>query len=236
VILTAHQPVYLPWLGLFHKISLSEQFCVFDAVQYQAKDYNNRNRIKTHAGPMWLSVPVDAKNRLNRLICDIKIIPDGWNRKHIKSIKHTYHKAPFFKDYISVLEEYLLAKEHVFLTELNTGMLEMFLKLLAIDVPIVRATNYSFAGKKSELVLDMCRNLGATDYIFGAQGRGYADVESFSRSGIRVFFQDYRHPVYPQLDGTFVSHMSVLDLLFNVGTASREVIMSGNAASIAEMN
>jgi len=236
MILTAHQPVYLPWLGLFHKIALSERFCVFDGVQYQAKDYNNRNRIKTHAGPIWLSVPVDAKDRLNRQICDIKIIPDGWNKKHIKSIRHSYQKAPFFSDYIEILEDYLLGREHVFLTELNTGMLEMFLRLLSIDVPVVRATDFSFVGQKSDLVLDMCKKLGATDYVFGAQGRDYADVESFTQSGVRTFFQDYNHPVYPQINGPFVPYMSILDLLFNVGPSSRQVMLSGNAACIGEMN
>lgn len=236
MILTAHQPVYLPWLGLFHKIALSERFCVFDGVQYQSKDFNNRNRIKTHTGPIWLSVPVDAKDRFNRQICDIKIIPDGWNKKHIKSIRHSYQKAPFFKDYIDVLEDYLLGREHVFLTELNTGMLKMFLKLLGIDVPVVRATDYSFVGHKSDLVLDMCQKLGATDYIFGEQGRDYADVESFTRSGIRTYFQAYNHPTYPQINGPFIPYMSVLDLLFNVGPSSREVLLSGNVASTNEMN
>jgi hypothetical protein len=158
------------------------------------------------------------------------------NKKHIKSIRHSYQKAPFFNDYIEILEDYLLGREHVFLTELNTGMLEMFLRLLAIDVPVVRATDFSFDGQKSDLVLDMCKKLGATDYIFGAQGRDYADVESFARSGVRTFFQDYNHPVYPQINGPFAPYMSVLDLLFNVGPSSRQVILSGNAACAGEMS
>ena len=236
MILTAHQPAYLPWLGLFHKILLSERFCVFDGVQYQPDDFNNRNRIKTGMGPIWLSVPVDAKNRLNRLICDIKIIPNGWNKKHIRSIRYSYQKAPFFNDYIEALEDYLLTKEHVFLADLNIGMLEMFLGLLAIDVPVVRATDFAFAGQKSDLVLDMCKKLGATEFIFGEQGRNYADVDAFTRSGIRAYFQSYKHPTYPQINGPFVPYMSVLDLLFNVGPSSRKVILSGNAACTGEMN
>ena len=47
LILTAHQPVYFPWLGLFHKIALADSFVWFDDVQYQKKDWNNRNKIKT---------------------------------------------------------------------------------------------------------------------------------------------------------------------------------------------
>jgi hypothetical protein len=235
VILTAHQPVYLPWLGLFHKISLAERFCIFDIVQYQKKDYNNRNLIKTHTGPIWLSVPVESKNHLQQIICDIRIIPDGWNKRHIKSIRHSYLKAPFFKNYIDVLEEYLIGRKHVFLTELNSGMLSVFLGLLGIRVPVIRASDYDFVGKKSDLVLDMCIKLGSRDYIFGAQGNNYVDIQSFKQNNIRVYFQKYVHPVYSQINGPFVPYLSVIDLLFNVGPASRELILSGNAACLAEL-
>jgi hypothetical protein len=236
MVLTAHQPVYLPWLGLFHKIALAEKFCVFDIVQYQTKDYNNRNKIKTHAGSIWLSVPVESKNHLLKSICDIRIIHDGWNRKHFKSIKFSYEKAPYYKDYINVLEEYLLGKHYVFLTELNTQMLVMFLELLGIQVPLVKASDYEILGKKSDLVLDMCLKLGATDYIFGEQGKDYADVGSFLRNGVSVYFQEYNHPVYHQVNGEFLPYMSVIDLIFNAGPASRNIIMSGNANSIRELH
>jgi hypothetical protein len=236
MILTAHQPVYLPWLGLFHKIALAEQFCIFDIVQYQTKDYNNRNKIKTHTGPLWLSVPVESSNHLEKLICDIKIIDNGWNKKHLKSIKHTYFKAPYFKDYIDVLEHELLGRQHVFLTELNSQMLATFLRLLGIDIPVVKASDYEFTGKKSDLVLDMCASLHASDYIFGEQGKDYADVDAFRERKINVYFQKYNHPVYSQLNGPFVPYMSVVDLLFNCGPASRAIIMSGNAGSLAELS
>lgn len=236
MILTAHQPVYLPWLGLFHKIALAEQFCVFDVVQYQTKDFNNRNKIKTHTGPIWLSVPVESSNHLEKLICDIKIVDNGWNRKHIKSIKHSYLKAPYFKDYVDALEEQLLGRQYVFLCELNFGMLATFLKLLDINVPVVKASDYQFSGKKSDLVLDMCVTLKASDYIFGEQGENYADVDAFRAKGVNVYFQKYNHPVYNQVNGPFEPYMSVIDLLFNCGPASRDIIMSGNAAGAAQLN
>ena len=236
MILTAHQPVYLPWLGLFHKIALAEQFCIFDVVQYQTKDFNNRNKIKTHTGPIWLSVPVESNNHLEKLICDIKIVDNGWNRKHAKSIKLTYVKAPYFKDYFEVLEQQLVGRQHVFLTELNAAMLTTFLKLLGIDIPVVKASDYEFSGKKSDLVLDMCVRLKASDYIFGEQGRNYADVESFRAKDVNVYFQKYNHPVYDQLNGPFEPYMSVVDLLFNCGPASRDIIMKGNAASLVELD
>lgn len=235
MILTAHQPVYLPWLGLFHKIALAERFCVFDIVQYQKRDYNNRNRIKTAAGPVWLSVPVESKNHLQTKICDVKIINNGWNRRHLRSVQVNYNKSKYYGDYIEQLEEVLIAIEYKYLTDLNFRLLTMFLEAFDIAVSIDKASDYDFAGAKSELVLDMCLKLGAGDYIFGEQGKNYADVDEFLARGVTPYFQQYRHPVYPQLHGEFLPAMSALDLLFNAGPASREIMMSGNAAGLTAL-
>ena len=106
IILSAHQPVYLPWIGLFHKIAIADIFCVFDIVQYQRKDFNNRNKIKTSAGPIWLTVSVKSSGRLNSIINDIEIINDGWQKKHLKSIELNYKKTPFFEQYFFGLKKY----------------------------------------------------------------------------------------------------------------------------------
>lgn len=228
MILTAHQPVYLPWLGLFHKIALADRFCIFDIAQYQTKDFNNRNKIKTNAGPIWLSVPVESKDHFSKSLLEVKIINNGWNRKHFKSIDLAYRKAPFYADYIGKLETVLIGRTYEYLVDLNFATLDLALSALGINVPIVTASDYSFQGCKSDLVLDMCKQLESAIYIFGAQGRDYADVASFNRTGINVYFQDYKHPTYPQLHGQFEPYMSVIDLLFNVGPGSLEVLMSAN--------
>lgn len=227
MILTAHQPVYLPWLGLFHKIYLSDMFCLFDIAQYQTKDYNNRNKIKTNTGEIWLTVPVESKDHFNKKICDIKIINNGWNRKHIKSIHLAYKKAEYFKIYFEELEG-ILSKRYDYLTDLNLDILKFLLRSLDINVPIVKASDYNFVGNKSELILDMCIRLGATKYIFGSQGKNYADIPSFNEKNITVYFQDYQHPVYRQLHGEFLPFMSALDILFNEGPGSKEILISNN--------
>lgn len=229
MILTAHQPVYLPWLGLFHKIALADLFVSFDQVQYLPKDWNNRNRVKTHNGPVWLSVPVKRSGYLGKTITDIEIdnsLP--WARKHWKTLQINYGKTPYFADYGDFFTDVYEKREWKTLVELNEFMLRGFLDMLGIAVPVRSAGEFNFTGSKSSLVLDMCETLGATTYIFGAQGRDYADVPSFLDRKITPVFQDYNHPVYPQLDQPFVSHLSVVDLLFNCGPSSREILMSGN--------
>ena len=211
MILTAHQPVYIPWIGLFHKIALSDLFVSFNQVQYQPKDWNNRNQIKTTHGPIWLTVPVLRKGYLEKTISDIAINNnEPWARKYSTYIEDIY------------------SRRWESLVELNEEMLKRFLEILGIKVPIRSAADWNFNGEKSGLVLNMCQQLGAKNYIFGALGRDYADIEAFKAAQITPHFQKYEHPVYPQLHGDFLPYMSILDLLFNCGDQSKEVLLSGN--------
>ncbi|MDC0893238.1 WbqC family protein [Pseudomonadales bacterium] len=234
MILSAHQPVYLPWLGLFHKIALADCFCIFDIAQYQKRDFNNRNRIKTADGSMLLTVPVNAKGRFDDQIKNTKIAHDQWKSQHFKAIYFNYKKAPFFNNYIDELEAIYFGKEYSYLSDLNTTMLKFFLEKLGITAKIITASDYSFVGKKSNLVLNMCQSLQAEKIIFGENGRDYVDTASFRESGIEVFFQNYSHPEYKQCfqkDG-FLSHLSIIDLLFNEGNQSKDIIMSGNIQKV----
>jgi len=228
MILTAHQPVYLPWLGLFHKIALADLFCYFDIVQYQRKDYNNRNKIKTSNGELWLSVPVESKNHLNKNVSKILIVQGNWVKKHLKSIELNYKKTPFFKDYFPGLQSILINESKNSLGHLNLKLLEYFMECLKVGTPIVKASDYSFDGIGTDLVLDMCVKLGADSYIFGELGRNYADVKAFKEAEIVVEFQNYIHPVYRQMGRDFLPYMSIIDLLFNEGGMSYDILMSNN--------
>ena len=226
MVLTAHQPVYLPWLGLFHKIWLAEKFVLFNTVQYLPKEWMNRNKIKTNKGEIWLTVPVLKKGFLNKKINEIKINNNiDWRRKHFRSIYVNYKKTKYFNYYIELLEE-IYSKTWEYFSDLNEFMLRTFLKELNIKTTFLVASKFDFDGKKSDLVLNMCKDLGAKKYIFGAQGVNYADTEKFKASGIEVFFQNYQHPTYNQIHGNFKSNLSIIDLLFNCGKNSLDVIVN----------
>lgn len=229
MILTAHQPVYLPWLGLFHKIALADTFVSFNQVQYLPKDWNNRNRIKTANGPIWLTVPVMKSGHREKPLTEIKINNEiRWQEKHWRTLLLNYKKTPYFSVYADFFEDVYRALYWKHLAELNDYMLKWFLEVLGIQVDFIDARDLDLAGKKSDLVLDMCVNTGADIYIFGEQGKNYADIESFKERGVKVLFQEYHHPSYPQLYGDFVSHLSIIDLLFNVGEDSINLILHGN--------
>ena len=127
MILTAHQPCYLPWLGLFNKIELSDEFCFFDIVQYQRKDFNNRNKIISDKKPIWLNVPVNDSGRFNKNINEIKISGDIWKKKQLKSIYLSYKKTKFFENYFDIFSK-ILQKKYIFLVDLNFELTLFFLK------------------------------------------------------------------------------------------------------------
>jgi len=228
-ILTAHQPVYLPWLGLFHKIALSDKFCFFDDVQYQPKDWNNRNKVKySNGNSNWLTVPVKRSGYQEKSFLDIEINNDiAWKRKHWRSIELNYSKAKYFDTFKNEIKEFY-DKEWKYLVDLNYEMLLFFLSKLRLTVSVIRMSNYSFKGNKSDLVLDMCIQVGADTYIFGALGKDYAVKEDFMNKRVALYFQNYNHPEYRQLHGPFVSNLSIIDLLLNCGPDSLNILMKGN--------
>jgi hypothetical protein len=228
MILTAHQPAYLPWLGLFHKISLADRFISYDQVQHSHYDWSGRNQILTSSGPLMLVVPCLKKGRFEQIIAEVEInnaLP--WRRKHWNAIQRNYAKARYFSRYADFFE-LTYSREWTLLNDLNTYMLRWFLSELGIKVTVESAAGHDFQGQKSDLALDMCRKLGADVFIFGALGREYADTASFTAANIKVAFQDYVHPVYPQRLPGFTPNLSVIDLMFNCGPDSLEILMSGN--------
>ncbi len=235
MILTGHQPVYLSWLGLFHKIALADKFIFLDTVQYLKKDWNNRNKIKTANGIIWLTVPIITKGKFEQDVCDTYINNQmNWREKHWKSIHLNYKKAKYFDDYKDFFEG-LYKKEWNNLTELNREITKYLLKVLGIKTEWIEAKELGLKGihggtnkEKTNLIIEMCKKTKCINFIFGTLGRDYAHRESFDKENIRIYFQDYNHPMYEQLWGKFESHLSVIDLLFNHGPESMKIIMQNN--------
>jgi len=234
VIVTGHQPTYLPWLGLFHKLALADVFIFMDDVQYLVGDWNNRNKIRTPQGWLWLTVPVKSKQSESMLLRDI-VIDDStlgtkqdWQVKHWKSLENSYHNTPYFDRYAGFFHALYLERRWEKLVELNEYQLHYFLETLDIKVDFHRASDLGFSKKKTELVLEHCQYFDADICVTGCNGRHYIDRELFAQAGVALYHQDYQHPIYKQKDDRFLPYMSVLDLLFNHGAAAKDIIMADN--------
>lgn len=218
------QPSYLPWLGYFAQMWRSDIFIIYDDVQYDKHGWRNRNRIKTPQGSQWLTVPVLHHGKGRPLISEVQIDnTQPWSRRHLQAISQNYRKAPYFADYIGRFTE-LLAKDWTHLLELDVAFLQILCDMLGLRRDVIRASTLGIEGAGAERLVEICRHLGAGRFFEGAAGQDYIDSSLFAAAGITLEYQDYRHPVYPQLHGEFVSHLSVVDLLFNVGPQSLETL------------
>lgn len=234
-VISGHQPVYLPWLGLFHKISLSDSFVIMDDAQYLIQDWNNRNKIKGSNGEFWLTIPVSLKNSKTKKIMDIKINSEGeisskkhWQIKHWLSIYNCYAKSKYWDMYAGYFENIYTQKKWEWLVDINMQMMLYFFDILDFKPEFIVSSEYKFEGYKSDLVLDHCIKLNGELCVLGTHGRNYIDENSFIEKGISIYYQSYIHPTYNQRFGSFVPNMSVIDLLFNEGPNSKNIILSGN--------
>lgn len=235
-IISGHQPVYLPWIGLFHKLALCDTFVYMDTVQYLAQDWNNRNKIRTPHGWTWLTVPIDHKKSKGKMLNEIVIRghddPSNkkfWQTAHWQSICANYRKADFFKDYEEDLYRLYMENVWVYLTDLCWEQFKLFIRWIGLDDrSIVRMSEFEFSGKKDALVLDHCLKLGGDAVVLGAKGRDYVNVNLFASHGKRIYFQNYHHPTYTQRFPGFEPYMTALDLLMNHGPDTINILMSDN--------
>ena len=221
------QPGYLPWLGFFDQLHRADIFVYYDDVQYDTHGWRNRNRIKTQSGPVWLTVPVLHSGRGSPRILDVDIDNRRpWAKKHLESIRQAYARAPFLPQYLPALEE-LLHRRWEQLVELDMACVGLMADWFGLRRRVERSSTLGISGERSERLLAFCRHFGASTYVSGDAARAYLDVDLFAQHGIAVEWQDYQHPVYQQLHGDFVSHMSALDLLLNHGDRAALIAFGG---------
>lgn len=227
MILSVHQPQYIPWLGYFDKIAKSNIFVFLDQVQYKPREFQNRNKIRTKDSWIWLSVPVISKGKGRQVISEA-VIDNGpsWQRQHLKSLKVWYGSARFFKDYFTFFEE-VYSRDWVKLMDLNVYIINYILSRLSINTPIYFESKLNINNKGTERIIEICQKLKADTYLSGIGGKEYLEEEKFPKAGIKLIYQNFVHPIYHQqfmsTEKDFLPYMSILDLLFNEGPKSKEI-------------
>ena len=224
MILAAHQPNFIPWIGYFHKMALADKFVLADDVQYTTHGYINRNYIKTANGKQWLTVPVITKGRGLQKINEVRIDKDqDWRRRHWNSLQMNYKYAPYF-DYYADFFEQLYQKEWTFLVDLNIELIEFVRKSLNIPCPILLSSELDLRSDATEGIVDMVKKVNCTKYLSGESGKKYLNEKLFADAGIELIYTDFAHPKYHQQFGEFVFHLSIIDLLFNEGVRAGEFV------------
>lgn len=215
MIVSAHQPAYNPWLGLLHKILLSDIFVVMDDVQFEKNSFINRNKILQNSNEIMLTIPVKTKEYKCKQIKEIEVLENTWKIKHLKSIEQSYKKAKNFEVLFNEIKK-IYEVESKFLIDYTNAYLNFLIKYLNIDTKIVLASDLDIKSKKIDYVIELTKKVGGDIFIFGALGKDYANIEYLNKHNIKAYFQSYNHPQYTQLSNNFHSFMGIIDLLFNV--------------------
>ena len=232
MVVAVHQPQYLPWLGYFDKIAACDAFVFLDCVQYKPREFQNRNKVRTPEGSKWLSVPVVSKDRGRQIVSEVEIDNDfPWKRQHLNALRSAYGKAAYFDRYAGFFQE-LYSGEWNKLMELNVHIIKYLLAELGIARPVYFESALGICGTATERIIEICQKLNADTYLSGAGGKDYLAEEKFVPAGIKLLYQEFKHPRYAQQfmkdENDFIPNLSVLDLLFNEGPNSSKILNLDN--------
>lgn len=225
-VISIRQPGYLPYVGFFKKIQTSDIFVYLDDVQYERGDFDNRNKIRTLQGMMFLTVPV--YNKFGQKLNEVKIVnTEDWGKKHRMTIKMNYQKAPFFDKYWSHIEQ-ILSDKWVKLIDLNLALIEYIKSELDLTTRTIKSSELNVDSNGSDKLLQICKKLNATMYVSGEMGKSYLDEKIFFDSGIKIIYEKFQHPIYKQIHGDFIPQMSIIDLLFNEGENAKQILTNSS--------
>lgn len=212
------QSNYIPWKGYFDLIDSVDEFILLDEVQFTKRDWRNRNKIKTERGVKWLTIPVKVRGRYHQRIDETEIEDPGWTQSHWSAIEQAYREAPRFEEAGPKIEALYRDCESEMLSTVNRHFLDGICELLGIETTLTASTDHGSTGEKSERLLSLCLEAGATEYVSGPAARAYLDENLFRDAGVAASWFEYPdYPEYPQLHGDFEHAVTVLDLILNTG-------------------
>ncbi|MCI0611798.1 WbqC family protein [bacterium] len=226
MIITTHQPIFLPWPGFFCKALHADAMVLLDDVQFpRGGTWMTRNRLKSHQGEVWLTVPVWKKGRGDQVIRNVEICYEtDWRKKHLRTIHEQYANAPYIYDAFPQFEK-IYAKEHLRLLDFNLEIIHFLWNAIAIKTQLLKQSDLSISGKGSSLLIDLCKRLRADEYAAFPAVEKYLDTEAFKAAGIKIKFISFSPPVYPQLWGDFRQNLSALDLILNCQPKTHNILM-----------
>lgn len=227
------QSNYIPWKGYFDLINMVDEFILYDSVQYTRRDWRNRNKIKTPNGVTWITIPVEVKGKYFQSINETKVSDSQWNVKHWRLLTHHYSKAKYFKSFKELFREAYEKNKSSYLSQVNYNFIKIICEILEIKTKISWSTDYNVAEEgKTEKLLGLCKQAGATEYISGPSAKDYLDPQLFDQEKIKLSFIDYSgYLQYNQLFTPFEHSVTILDLLFNEGPNAKKYMKSFSGMS-----
>lgn len=214
------QPTYLPWLGIFKAIAWADKFVFLDDVQFENHSWQSRNRIKSPAGELILTVPIVRNFPQN--INQVKInYSRDWIKDHLKSIKLNYSRAPFCKEFFPKLESFYRYQPGK-LVGLNIRIIQGICDYLGINYNFTYSSTLGVGElSKNQKLVTILKKMEADQYLYAEGAKEYMekDLALYADNGIKLVPLKFEPPVYSQLYGEFIPRLSIIDLIFNRGKA-----------------
>jgi hypothetical protein len=222
------QSNYIPWKGYFDMINMVDEFVIYDDAQYTKRDWRNRNQIKTKDGPIWLTIPVEVKNKYQQIIRETKVASNKWANNHLKIIKYNYSRAGCYSEMIEWIDiVYGLCEKELFLSDINLVLIKEISEFLGIKTKLSFSSDYIIEGNKSDKIMNICVQSGAKEYLSGPAAKSYLDLSAFEKAGIAVKWMNYSsYREYSQLFPPFIHTVSILDVILNVGADTSKYLNS----------
>ncbi len=219
-----HQPNFLPWLGYFYKIAKCDVFVFLDSVQYTKNSFINRNKIKTPQLDAWLTVPVSFK--FGELISEVRINNDtSWREKHLKTLEMNYKKSKCFEEVFNEIKQIYYLKDWQYLSDFNISLLKAITSYIGLNKSFIKSSTWDIPAQSTELLVQIVKKMNGNTYLSGFGGANYQEEDLFTKEGISLEYYNFHHPTYTQLWGEFIPNLSIIDLLFNCGSKSRDYLL-----------
>jgi hypothetical protein len=228
MIISIHQPNYLPWVGFFYKIVKSDIFVILDDVNYIKNSYADRCTIKTPQGSCYLKIPVLAKNTVSLYNNTLLNDSINWREKHIKTIEVNYKKSKYFNVFFENIRNIILDSSLTDLSAFNSKLIQYIIAELDIKTKVVFSSSIQVKSSSTQRLVDIIKKLSGTTYISGHGAKGYQDESLFSSNGIQLKYSDFLIKEYNQLWGDFLPGLSIIDLLFNNGKESFDFLIKSS--------
>jgi hypothetical protein len=225
-IITLHQPEFMPWMGFFYKILHSDTYVILDAVQFKKNHFSNRNKIRitSKTGWQYINIPVSIKGNSKQNFNQITIQNSpNWKKKLLKAIYYSYQKSNYFDQVYPLIENCINTNSNR-LIDINITLILAVLEFLEIKKEILFQSDLNINSSATQLVIDGTLACNSNIYLSGPSGKKYLDHKLLKQHNIEVIFKDFTHPLYKQVHGEFISHMSIIDLLFNNGKQSKNIL------------
>jgi hypothetical protein len=232
-IVAIHQPNFFPWLGYFNKIARADVFVVLDNVQFAKTGgtWSNRVRILREGRPAWATMPVERSYHGMRLVREMRVATGPWRVQLLRSIHAAYRGAPHVATVFPFVER-LMSTPADFVAEFNLSVVRALSMRLALDgCELVVGSGLAVKGIGTERLVNIVLAVGGDTYLCGGGASGYQEDEKFATAGVRLQYQDFRHPVYPQLGSdAFVPGLSIIDVLMNSGFERTRQLIAGSSS------